>query len=85
MSTIEIRAEVHKIVDRLDERFLKVVYSMLEAYEQQQEEDPIVGYDIDGKPLLASEAKEEYAKRVAAMKNGQSTSVEDLRKEAEEW
>lgn len=85
MGTVEIRAEVHNMIDRLDEGFLKVVYAMLETYERQQKEDPIVGYDIEGLPLYASVAKAEYARRVAAMKDGQSTTIEELRKESEEW
>ena len=85
MGAAEIRAEVHQIIDQLDDNFLKVVHSMLDTYVQQMEEDPIVGYDVDGRPLYASEAKEEYAKRVAAMKEGKSTTIEDLRKEASKW
>ncbi len=38
MSTVEIRSEIHAIVDRLDESFLKVVHSMLDAYEQEQKD-----------------------------------------------
>lgn len=85
MSSVEIRTEVHKLIDRLDDSFLKVVHSMLDTYVQEQEKEQIVGYDIDGNPLYANEAKEEYLKRVSAMKSGQSTSIEDLKKEASKW
>ncbi|MEM0992528.1 MAG: hypothetical protein AAF847_10375 [Bacteroidota bacterium] len=84
MNTAAIRTEIHDMVDHLDDSFLKVVHSMLATYRQEQI-DPIVGYDLKGNPLYASVAKVEYAKRVEAMKNGQSTSIEDLRKEATEW
>lgn len=84
MGATELKAEVHQMIDLLDEPFLKVVHSMLDTYVQQQI-DPIVGYDIEGNPLYASEAIESYAKRVSDMQAGQKTSVEDLRKEAATW
>lgn len=84
MTSTELKAEVYQLIDRLDEPFLKVVHSMLDTYMQQQE-DPIVGYDLEGQPLHANEASEVYGKRVAAMKAGQKTSIEDLQKEAATW
>ncbi len=84
MTRTELKAEVYQLIDRLDEPFLKVVHSMLDTYVQQQE-DPIVGYDLEGQPLHANEANEVYGKRVAAMKAGQKTSIEDLQKEAATW
>ncbi|MEN0046889.1 MAG: hypothetical protein AAF806_07530 [Bacteroidota bacterium] len=81
MNTAAIRTEIHDMVDHLDDSFLKVVHSMLATYRQEQE-DAVVGYDVEGSPFYASEAKVEYAKRVEAMKKGQSTSVEELKEAA---
>lgn len=84
MSSIEMRTQVHQMIDALDDSFLEVVYSMLGTYQRQQN-DPIIGYDLEGNALHASAAKEEYAKRVAAMKAGQKTTIEELRKESSKW
>ncbi|MEL6720205.1 MAG: hypothetical protein AAFP82_15950 [Bacteroidota bacterium] len=84
MNIAAIKTEIHDMIDHLDDSFLKVIHSMLDTYRKEQQ-DPIVGYDIAGNPIYASAAKEEYARRIEAMKNGQSTSIEDLRKEAAEW
>lgn len=85
MNTTQMRSEAHQIIDLMDDRFLEVVHAMLQTYAQQQEEDQIVGYTTEGQPIYASEAKEEYARRVAEMKAGHKTTIEDLRKEAGEW
>jgi hypothetical protein len=86
VSTAEIREKIDEYLDRVaDEKFLRIVYSMLDTYLKQLEEDPLVGYDIEGNPLHASEAKEKYATRLEEMKKGRFTSVEDLKKEAEQW
>ncbi len=85
MSAIELREEINRYLDEVqDESFLKVVHSMLGTYIKEQE-DPIIGWDIESNPLYASALKEEYAKRVEEMKQGNSTSIEALKKEASEW
>jgi len=84
MSTAEIRSEVHRIVDQLDDRFLEVVHSMLGKYAEQHQ-DEVVGYDVDGTALTSTQAKEVYSKRVEAMKSGQFTTAEDLGKESAKW
>jgi hypothetical protein len=85
MSTADIRAEVHQIVDRLDENFLKIVHSILDAYLQSQEDDPVVGYDIDGTPKRASVMKEELREEVERAGRGEYISVEELHKKSEQW
>ena len=61
MSAVEIKAQINKYLDQVDDSFLKVVHSMLDTYVKIQE-DPIIGYGVDGKPLHASEAKKQYEK-----------------------
>jgi len=65
MSTAEIRSEIHEIIDRLDESFLKVVYSMLDAYEQEQKDS---GY------VLSAEDVRELNRRRSRHINGESKS-----------
>ncbi|MEM1216244.1 MAG: hypothetical protein AAGJ82_11190, partial [Bacteroidota bacterium] len=86
MSTVEIRAEIQSYLERVqDESFLKVVHSMLGTYVQEQE-DPIIGYDVEGNPKRASVMKRVYAEEIrAAREEGAFITLEDLEKEMETW
>jgi hypothetical protein len=84
MSAAEIRAELHQLIDQLDERFLKAVHSMVSTY--QSEEDEIVGYRIDsGEPIYESKLGEELDAIVEEVENGDYITLEDLKRESEEW
>lgn len=83
MNTVELRTELHEFIEEADDNFLQGLYQIVTAYRTKQ--DNIVGYRLDGSPVMADFAVEEYAKRVEAMKAGQKTSIEDLRKEATQW
>lgn len=76
MSAIEIRADLIQRIGKMDERFLKAVHLMVSSY---QEEDPIVGYDIDGTPIYASVAKIQFAEDLS--KQDEFMSLEDFEKE----
>lgn len=78
MNTVELRTELHEFIEEADDNFLQGLYQIVTAYRTKQ--DNIVGYRLDGSPVMADFAVEEYAKRVEAMKAGQKTSIEDLRK-----
>ncbi len=84
MSTTELRTEVHHLIDQIDDHFLTVVYAMLDTYVQQEEEG-IIGYELDGTPVTAAYAKVTYRTHLEAMNNGKATSLEELKKEVEQW
>ncbi len=84
MSTTELRTEVHHLIDQIDDHFLTVVYAMLDTYVQQEEEG-IIGYELDGTPMTAEYARVAYRARLEAMNNGKATSLEDLKKGVEPW
>jgi hypothetical protein len=75
---------LHKRIDEMDERLLQAIHTIV-FIQEEKEEDPVIGYDIDGNPILASVASLEYAKRLAAIKTGQGTAIEDLIVESEQW
>jgi len=86
MSALEIRTEIKNYLEQIkDESFLKVVHSMLNTYVNEQMEDPVVGYDMDGTPLYASEAKKLFEEDLKAVEQGEYITREDLRKEAATW
>ena len=81
MSTVEIRAEINRYLELVeDESFLKVVHSMLNTYVREQE-DPIVGYEADGTPVRASVAKKQFAEDLS--KPEDFMSLEDFEKQLE--
>ena len=84
MSTTELRTEVHHLLDQIDDHFLTVVYAMLDTYVQQEEEG-VIGYELDGTPVTAEYARVAYRSRLEEMNNGKATSVEELKKEIEQW
>ena len=87
MSTVEMRAEIDNllnIVQDKNESFLKVVHSMLETYVKEQE-DPIVGYEIDGTAITLSTLEKQADEAVAEVERGEYTTLEELEKESELW
>ena len=80
MNQVQIRSEVHQMVDRLDEHLLAAVHSMLATYQQKQEEDTIVGYDIKGEPLWASQLRAELLREIELVEQGNFMRIEDLEK-----
>lgn len=85
MTQVQIRSEVHQMVDRLDETLLAAIHSMLQTYEQKKEDDPIVGYDLNGLPLRASLLKEELLQELEGVEKGHFITIEDLDKKSEQW
>ena len=81
MSAVEIRTELHQLIDQLDEHFLKAVHSMVSVY---QSEKPI-GYEVDGSPIWGSKLGEELDKEVEMAKKGNYITVEELEKRSEKW
>ena len=86
MSAAEIIAEIHSYLEKVkDETFLRVVHSMLDTYVKEQHKDGIAGYDIDGTPRTADELTTILDKQVKAGLKGEHTTLEDLRKESDQW
>ena len=85
MSTTQIKAEITAYLDEVDDSFLKAVHAVLAAYTQKKEADPIIGYNVDGKPMRASEAKVEFKRRLEAVERGEYITLEELKKESETW
>ncbi|MEN0047445.1 MAG: hypothetical protein AAF806_10335 [Bacteroidota bacterium] len=87
MSTAAIRTEIHKMVDRLDDSFLKIVHAMLNTY---QEEQSISSKDNDEVDDGNESIKSDMIK--AATPTRKNVSWEQLKKEQnykpmtyEEW
>lgn len=85
MNASEIKAEIDSYLEKVqDERFLRVVHSMLDAYVREHE-DPVIGYDVDGVPLYASVAKKLFKEQLEGVERGEYITIEDLEKDMETW
>ena len=84
MSAVEMREQVHQLIDQLDERLLKAVHAMLGTYVQKYV-DPIVGYEADGTPITASTLEQQADEAVTQIERGEYTTLEELEKESEQW
>ena len=80
-----MRSDLHRYVDQLDDKFVAIVHSMLETYIEQQEEDPIIGYSVEGVPMFASVAKREFKARLDAVDRGEFITLDELKKESKTW
>ena len=85
MSTVDMRAEVHQMIDEVDNALLEAIHAMLGTYKKRQEKDPIVSYDIDGTPRTSSELTAMLDEQVESGLRGEYTSIENLRKESDQW
>lgn len=84
MSSIEIKAQINEYLEEVDESLLKAIHSMLNTYIKGKKE-AIIGYDMKGKPLLASDAKKQYEKDIIAAEKGEFITAKNLRKVSKKW
>jgi coenzyme F420-reducing hydrogenase alpha subunit len=84
MNTTELREDLHKRIDDMDERLLKAIHTIL-LLQEEKVEDPIIGYDTEGNPVLASVAKAEYEKIINESNEENSLTISDFRKEVASW
>ena len=82
MSKSEIRSQINTYLEQLGDSFLKAIHSMLATYVKEQNEH-IIGYDINGKPITASEAKVQYDKDL--VQNGFYSTIEDIKEKSKQW
>ena len=84
MSAIELKNQIHQYLDQVDDSFLKAIHSMLDTYVKGNE-NAVIGYDVHGEPILASQAKKQYEKDLKAVEKGAFITAKDLRKESKKW
>ncbi|SFD80068.1 hypothetical protein [Flavobacterium phragmitis] len=81
MGALELRESVLEYINAADERLLKVVKAVIESYQEEE----IVAFSIDGKPVTRSEYKTELANVKLEIERGEYISQKDLEKESENW
>ena len=81
MGALELRDSILEYINTADERLLKVVKAVIESYQEEE----IVAFSVDGKPITRTVYKTELADAELEIKNGHIISQEDLEKESENW
>lgn len=84
MSTTEKRSHARELIDRMDDEFFDAVYALMETYVRKQE-GAILGYTAKGDPVRVGEFIEQAEEEVRRAKAGEGISVDELRKESNEW
>jgi hypothetical protein len=91
MSTEHIKEVLHRHIEEADDRFLRVMYAMAEAYVKEQEEEALAAQieNVPPHPDWKAKTKEELAAELKEadeqIEQGEYTTLEDLEKEMEQW
>ncbi len=94
MGLPELKQKIQMQIENADERLLRIVSSVFDNYLTDDSLDgtienvvsePIVAYDVSGKPLTLHQYNEEIDKALDDFENGRFISQEDLEKEIDSW
>jgi len=83
MSTKEIKKAVLEQLEEADDKLLRMIYAMMEAY--LTEEDPVISYDVHGNPRRASELQAILDKEVGEARKGNYITIDELDEKSKQW
>jgi len=78
MRATELKEKLYQYIDAASDEELE----RLNAY---AEDDPIIGYTIEGEPIKAKAFKEKARAIRARVKEGHYRTLDELEKESEKW
>ena len=76
MTSSQIKKEIHQYIDQANERFLKMVYGIM-----QYEKEEIIGYTAQGQPINRATLKKRVKAASKRVKQGHYIAQEDLERE----
>jgi len=79
MGVLELREELHSLINHADERFLKMVYAMSKKYKSPD----IVGYNPNSSPITQQELRNRVKAASKRVKSGDFLTQEEVEKELE--
>ena len=82
MSSAQIKAILKEQIDAADDRLLKIIHVMIDAY---QTTDTAFSYDVDGISKSAAQMREELEVEVESAKKGKYIRLDDLKTKSEKW
>lgn len=81
MEATELRRRLVDYINKADETVLKEVQALVENYEN----DSIVAYTVQGKPLNREEFQKEISEAEAEYKKGNFSTQDQLEEEIRNW
>lgn len=84
MSATEMRSELHRLIDQVDERFLKAVYLMVRAY-QKTDEYPVENINIPGLPGTEEEIQNSIERGEEQIARKDYYTIDDLKNKTAQW
>ncbi|HAH54477.1 MAG TPA: hypothetical protein DCM02_04120 [Flavobacterium sp.] len=94
MGLPELKQKIHNQIENADVRLLRIVSSVFDNYLTDDEfvetnndsvSEPIVAYDVSGKPLTLKQYNEDIDKALDDFENGRCISHEALLEEIKGW
>jgi hypothetical protein len=79
MNTLQIKQELHSLIDNGDERFLRLVHAVATNYKSNED------YTLSGSPMDVDTYKARITNAKERVKAGYYTTQEDLENEMEQW
>lgn len=81
MEATGLRKELLNYIDKADEKLLKEVKALVENYENDQ----IIAYTVQGKPLNREAMQQEIAEAESDYEHGDYTTQEQLKEQIKKW
>lgn len=81
METTKLRRELVDYLNNADERILKEVKALVDNYEN----DEIIAYSVQGKPLTREEMRQEIAEAEEEYTKGNFSTHNQLKEEIKGW
>ena len=82
MGAVELRKELHNLIDHADERFLRMVHSL--ASEYTKDESEVVAFRA-GKSITKNQLYLELKEAEKEIENGDYLTIEEFEKESSQW
>lgn len=79
MNTAQIKQELHRYIDKGDERFLRLVHAIATNYESEEE------HSLPGSPMDEEAYRIRIRNAKERVKAGYYTTQEDLEEEIDRW
>lgn len=80
MNTLKIKNEISHYLDKADDRFLQLVYGMIQA-----DQVSVVGYDPDGSSITKDELITRAERSELDIKEGRVESLKKVQEEIKNW
>lgn len=81
MSTLELKADLHNLIEEIsDTSVLRALHTLL-----KQKSEDVIGFTSARRPLTKKELIKRLEKAETQIRKGQSVTIDELEKEAQDW